>query len=200
MALTRNQLKAMGLTDEQVGAIIEGHSDTVTALKGEIETLRGQVETLAAITTERDQLKEQVETLTRNGGDAAKVQEAFDAYKAQVEGEKTRTAKRSALDVLLRDKVGVKRDAPRTLILDTMNLDDFQLDESGAIVDADAHVQTFGKKYADFVSQVTPKGTKPIAPPEGNGKAMTRDEIMAIPDYQERIRTIAAHQELFNDQ
>lgn len=197
MALTRKLLKSLGVSDDAIEAIIDAHSETVTGLKERITTLEQQVEDIPTITKERDELKEKVETLTTNGGDAAKVQAEFDAYKAEVEGEKTRTAKRTALDTLLRDKVGVKRDEARQLILDAAKLDDYELEESGSIKDADGHAKTLGEKYAAFVSTTRTTGTRPIAPPTGGKTYKTKDEIMKISDYGERIRAIAENREQF---
>ena len=54
MALTRNFLKSMGLTDEQVSAIIENHTDSIDGLKAELATARAAAETVEALTKERD--------------------------------------------------------------------------------------------------------------------------------------------------
>ena len=40
MALTRKMLKGMGLTEEQIDTIIEGHDETVAALKDQITDLK----------------------------------------------------------------------------------------------------------------------------------------------------------------
>jgi hypothetical protein len=196
MALTRKLLKSLGVSDDAVEAIIDAHSETVTGLKERIATLEQQTEDFSVVTKERDELKEKVETLTTNGGDAAKVQAEFDAYKAEVEGEKARTAKRAALDALLRDKVGVKRDEARQLILEAAKLDEYELDDSGAIKDADGHVKTLGEKYSAFVGTTRTTGAKPITPPSGGG-GQTKEEILKISDYGERIRAIAQNRDLF---
>lgn len=48
MALTRAFLKSMTLTDEQVSAIIEEHSATVTGLKNEISKYKEDAEKVRA--------------------------------------------------------------------------------------------------------------------------------------------------------
>ena len=84
MALTRNFLKAMGLTDEQVNSIIESHADTVDALKKERDEWKGKAGNVDTLTRERD---EALEKLSK-AGDATKVQKEFDEYKAGIEREK----------------------------------------------------------------------------------------------------------------
>lgn len=197
MALTRKLLKSLGLSEEAVEAVIDAHSETVNGLQSRIATLEQQVTTIPDITRERDDLKQKVEASAAGGDKVAEVQAAFDAYKAEVEGEKTRTAKRGALDALLRDKVGVARDEARQLILDAMKLDDYELDETGAIKDADAHVQQLGTKYAAFVAKTDQQGTGRITPPTGGNSTMTKDEIMQIRNPAERQAKIAENITLF---
>lgn len=198
MALTRKLLKSLGLSEEAVEAVIDAHSETVNGLQSRIATLEQQVTTIPDITRERDDLKQKVEASAAGGDKVAEVQAAFDAYKAEVEGEKTRTAKRGALDTLLRDKVGVARDEARQLILDAMKLDDYELDGTGAIKDADAHVQQLGTKYAAFVAKTDQQGTARVTPPTGGGKGMTREEILAIKDPTAQRQAIAQNLALFD--
>ena len=44
MALTRNMLKTMGLNEEQITAIIEGHTESISALTKERDDLKAGVE------------------------------------------------------------------------------------------------------------------------------------------------------------
>ena len=52
MALTRNMLKGMGLTDEQVSAIIDAHTDTTDALKAQRDQYKADAEKLPAVQKE----------------------------------------------------------------------------------------------------------------------------------------------------
>ena len=58
MALTRAMLKGMQLTEEQVSAIIEEHSNTVQGLKDEIKKYKADAEKLPEVQKELDKLKE----------------------------------------------------------------------------------------------------------------------------------------------
>lgn len=200
MALTRKLLKSLSLSDEAQETIIEAHTETVGALKDEINTLKGQVEGLPALTKERDDLKKEIETLKANGGDTAKVQAEFDAYKKQIEDEKALTAKREALETLLKDKVNIQREEARKLILDAVKYDDIKLDDKGGITDADALAKSYGEKYSSFVSKAGTRGTPPAVPPASgkNYGGMSRDDIMKITDRNERRIAIAQNLEQFN--
>lgn len=200
MALTRKLLKSLGLSEEVQEAIIDAHTETVAALKDEINTHKAQVEGIPALTKERDELKKEVETLKANDGDAAKVQADFDAYKQQVEGEKALAAKRKAMDAFLKDKVGIQRDDARELILAATKFDDIKLDDAGALTDQDALAKSYGEKYASFVGKAGTRGTPPTTPPSNGGNGMTKEEIMKITDRQERLTAIAQNQHLFTNQ
>ena len=66
----------------------EAHSDAINDIKAERDKYAEQAKQIAALTTERDTLKQQLADAKKSGGDAQKIQEAFDAYKQQVETEK----------------------------------------------------------------------------------------------------------------
>lgn len=103
MALTRNYLKSMGLTDEQVNAIIENHTEVTEALKKERDGYKTKAEAADAVTKERDELKGKLAEAEKAGGDAAKVKAEFDAYKKAVETEKTNAGKKSLVRKALED-------------------------------------------------------------------------------------------------
>ena len=57
MALTRAMLKGMGLTEEQVSAIIEEHTNVTSALKEQIKEYKADAEKLPGVQKELDDLK-----------------------------------------------------------------------------------------------------------------------------------------------
>ena len=57
MALTRSMLKGMNLTEEQVGAIIDAHKETVDALKEQRDNYKADAEKLADVQKELDDIK-----------------------------------------------------------------------------------------------------------------------------------------------
>lgn len=164
MALTRNFLKAMGLTDEQVNSIIEGHSDTVTALTKERDEARNAAAQVDALTRERDDYKTKLE----KAGDAAKVQSEFDAYKQQVENEKANATKASAVRAALK-AAGVNRDEFADLLMGKVDLGKVELD-GGKVKDVDSLINPLKDSYAGCFGEVTDSGTDPINPPSGGGK------------------------------
>ena len=59
MALTRAFLKGMNLTEEQVGAIVEAHTDTVNALKSERDAFKAEAEKVPELQRQIESLQEQ---------------------------------------------------------------------------------------------------------------------------------------------
>lgn len=172
MALTRNFLKAMGLTDEQVNSIIESHADTVDALKKERDDWKGKAETVDTLTRERD---EALEKLSK-AGDAQKVQKEFDDYKAGIEREQTNGKKRAAL-LSLFEAAGVKRESFRNAMLKSWDMDKVELDDNGAAKDADGIKATVTKEFADFIATEQEHNVPPTNPPGGGNQKITAADI-----------------------
>lgn len=160
----------MGLTDEQVSAIIEGHNATVEGLKKDFEAMKTRAESMEAISKERDGYKARVGELEKRNGDAAKVQADFDAYKQRVEAEKLAARKGTALDKALR-KAGVAREAFRAQLCKSWDMDGIELDEDGSIKEEDKLLATIKGDYKDFVCETDTQGTPPATPPTGGSGA-----------------------------
>lgn len=179
MALTRNYLKSMGLTEEQVNAIIENHTDSIDGLKKELATFKAAAESVDALTKERDEYKDKLS----KAGDAAKVQADFDAFRQQVEKEKTHTRKMQAYDALLKD-AGVARDSFRQTLCKTADMEKIELDDKGAVKDAEALKERIRADYADFIGTVHNDPTPTITPPSGGGKTFTAEQIRGMSEEE----------------
>lgn len=212
MALTRKFLKALGVEDEKIDQIIEAHAETVDALKEERDGYKAKAEETADTQKELDTLKAekqkadsdhkaeidkltaQVKELEKQGKDVAKVQADFDAYKQQVEDEKTNGAKNNALDEIIKG-VGITNEAARKLILKGYDLNNVVL-EDGKVTNKSDIEKVIKTDYKDFITTIKPNGTPTVTPPSGNG-TMTKDQILAIKDGAERRKAIADNPELF---
>lgn len=175
MALTRSMLKSMSLTEEQVNAIIEAHTETVTGLKAKINDLETAIEPLKEVAKERDSLKEQLE----KAGDSTKVQAEFDAFRQQVENEK-REAAESADVLAICKAAGITRDSFLRAVGREFDRSKIQRGDDGAISNRDALVEYVRKDFADFGSTTVEHGAPPVTPPSGGNKTYTRAEIQAM--------------------
>lgn len=187
MALTRSFLKSMGLTDEQVNAIIESHAETVEGLKKERDGFKADADRVSDLTK---QLNDANDKLAK-AGDAAKVQKEFDDFKAKVEGEKK--AAKTAADVQeLAKEAGIARDSFRAAVAKCFDASKIVYAEDGSISNRAELVQEIKTDYADFRSTATTTGTPTITPPTGGSTAkMSKDEISALPKSQRRAAIIA---------
>lgn len=198
MALTRKLLKGMGLTDEQVDTIIEAHTETTNALKDERDTYKEAAEKLPGVQQELETAKEAAKD---SGKDAYKVKydalkEEFESYKNDITAKETKTAKERAYRELLKAAgVSEKRiDA----VVKVSDLDSIELDDKGIIKNSEKLSENVKSEWSDFIEQVQTKGADTSNPPSNNGKStMTKDQIVAIADRNERRAAIAQNINLF---
>lgn len=193
MALTRAMLKGMGLTDEQVAAVIEGHSETVEGLKDKLKEHDGDAQKIKEL---EDKLK------ALEGGkdwqaEYDKLKKEFDDYKADIDGRETLSKVKTAYKTLLDEE---KIDPTiHELILRGTDFSGKKLNADGGLEDADKLREEIRKDYAAHVVKTETRGANAgnQASGQGGGSGKTREEIMAIKDTGERQRAIAENHELF---
>lgn len=200
MSLTRKFLSGMGLTSEQVDAIIEEHAATVDSLKEQRDSYKEDAEKLKDVQDELDNLKEKV----KDGSDSAnewkekyeKEHKAFDEYKKAEEGKAQLQAVKDAYTQLLKDnKVGEKH---INSILGVTKFDDMKLDKDGKLESADKLTEAIKEQWGGFISTTTTKGAEVATPPKGGAtKYESKAEIMKIKDTAERQAAIQNNPELF---
>ena len=101
----------------------------------------------------------------KSGGDAQKIQEAFDAYKQQVETEKKTATLTTAARKLLTSKGMQEKLAD--LVMAKRGLDGIELDDKGAIKDGDKLIDALKGEYGDLFSTQQQQGTPTTTPPSG---------------------------------
>ena len=192
MSLTRTDLSKMGVPEEFHSQIIAKHRDTVDEIKDERDRYKAEAEKVPGLEAERDSWKNKAE----DGTAAARIEE----LEKQVQGfetEKLNGVKRTALTALMKSINMDEKVIP--LALDAANLDDVELDGE-TVKNADALAETYKSRYANFIQTVGSMGKPPQTPPQnpGNG-GMTKEQIMAIKDKDERRVAIAQHLDLFQN-
>lgn len=193
MALTRAMLKGMQLTEEQVSAIIEEHSNTVQGLKDEIKKYKVDAEKLPEVQKELDKLKEgDGNNWEKKYNDEHK---AFEDYKKEV-ADKEATAKvRSAYrKLLVENGVGEKHIDAVLRVTDFSNV---KIDKEGKLDNADKLSESIKSEWAGFITTTGTKGAPVDNPPGGSKATMTKDDIMKIKDTSERQKAIAENIDLF---
>ena len=185
--LTRKNLKALNVPDEAIDAIVEAHSDAINDIKAERDKYAEEAKQIATLTTERDTLKQQLADAKKSGGDAQKIQEAFDAYKQQVETEKKTATLTTAARKLLTSKGMQEKLAD--LVMAKRGLDGIELDDKGAIKDGEKLIDALKGEYGDLFSTQQQQGTPTTTPP-----AMPRTAADAPQHWRRSTRKICMAQ------
>ena len=166
MALTRAMLKGMGLTDEQVSAIIEEHTSVTSALKDQINEYKEKAEKLPAVEKELDDLKKDVSDNDWKGK-YDKEHEDFEAYKTEISAKEEASKVKGAFKKLLAEcKVGDKH---VDSILRVTDFKDMKLKEDGTLENVDVLKEKINADWSGFISTEGTKGADVDTPPEGDG-------------------------------
>lgn len=181
MALTRAMLKGMGLTEEQIGAIIEEHTNVTNSLKEQIKTYKADAEKLTEVQKELDDLKK--DNSANDWQDKyEKEHKAFDDYKKDLAAkEKTAKVKAAYRTLLVEEKVGEKHIES---ILKVTDFSKMSLDDEGNLVDADKLKKSIKDEWSGFIPTTETQGANPDNPPAKNDKTppagqMSRAAILA---------------------
>jgi len=206
MSLTRRMLKAMGIEDEKIDEIITAHSETVDALKEQRDQYKADAEKLPSVQRELQSLKD---AESQNGGSAwevkynamkeekEKVEKAYKAFKTETEAAQTKAAKDKAYRAMLKE-IGVS-EKRIDAVMRVTDLDAIELDEQGAIKDADKAKENAQTEWSDFIQTTTTKGADTSTPPTNTGTGkMSMQDIYKKDDHgryimsaEERQRAIA---------
>lgn len=193
MALTRSFLKGMGLTEEQVSAIVEANSESIEGVKEERDRYKKAAESIPA-------LEKKIKALENADGENweeryNKEHEAFESYKKDMDAKAEREAVKSAYRELLKaENVSEKR---IDKILKLTDLDSLKLTKEGKIANEEKVAESIRSEWSDFIVSQSDRGTDVDNPPAAGGKSMTKEQIMAIKDTSKRQQAISENLELF---
>jgi hypothetical protein len=190
MALKRSFLESMGLTEQQISAIMDEHTAVTDRMKKEIEQYKADADRLPEVQKELDAIK---------GGEDYKAKydkehQDFEDYKAQVARDGDAAKVRSAYRRLLSDeKISEKRlDA----ICKVTDFSAMRLDKDGSLHDADKLREAIKQDWGEFITETSERGTTVETPPAGKS-TMTKADILAIKDAGARQKAIAENLSLF---
>lgn len=166
MALTRAMLKGMGLTEEQVSAIIEEHTNVTSALKEQVKEYKADAEKLPEVQKELDDMKKDT-----SASDWEKKyndeHSAFEKYKTDISNKERSEKIKSAYRKLLSEcKVGDKHIDSILKVTDFSNM---KLGEDGTLDGADKLKETISTDWSGFISTKETKGADVDNPPGGSG-------------------------------
>ena len=191
MALTNRMLKTMGIEEEQRDQIMEAHQDTLREIREERDQLRDQA---AKVPDLQRQLQEAQEAAEANAGDEWREKfeaehRALEDYRQKVEAEEQERSKARAYRDMLVNKANVD---PKRVdrIMRLIDLSKVELDEDGAVRDADEAAKAAAEEWADFVVTKRTEGSGPENPPADRGgkgpKGVSDIAARVIREYNSR--------------
>lgn len=195
MSLSRSMLKGMGLTDEQVDAIIEEHASAKDNLKVKIKSLEEQLKDSEEIRNKYNDLADDVKR--NNWKDKFdNLSKEFKEYKEEIENSRIQETKKEAYkNLLIKNGISEKQ---LSAILEVTKYDDIEIDENGDLKDAKELENQIKDKWGGFIVKTHVEGLNTENPPTNLGGA-SKEEILNIKDPVERQEQIAKNLELFNN-
>lgn len=199
MSFTRSFLKATGLSDEQIQAVMEEHSAVTEALKQQRDGYKADAEKLPDVLKKLDAYKDNEDYKAKY----EKEHNSFEKYKADVKAEadlgKTKDAYRK---MLAEEKISNRWVEP------IIRMEDFSgmtLDENGNLSNADQLRKAIREKYPEYIVTERTEHEKIATPPEVKGGAkLTRDDIFKrderghyVLSTEERQKAIAENPQAF---
>lgn len=203
MALTKKFLKALGLNDDQIEQIFDGHEDSIAAQREKINALQADLDKAKAendrlATVEKDLAKAnlRLEDFEETTEKLKRTQKEFEDYKADI-AVKTVSANKKAAYKKLLASAGIPAKRHDT-ILKLGGFNDVEFDDEGNVKNTDELIKNIGTEWSDFVVTERKTGAETPKPPTNTGgKTMTKNEILSIKDDKERQTAIAQNHELF---
>lgn len=187
MALTRNLLRSLSVSEEQAAAIIEAHGETVDALKSQIDDIQKKLDTAN-------------EALKTAKAEKDSLQADYDNYKSEQAGKAELHTKEQAYEALLKD-AGIA-DKYVKVIKQATQLSTLELTKEGKLKGADKLAEQIKENWAEFITKTETSGENVGNPPKGNGATVTREEIYAKDEHgrykhdaYERQKMIMEHPE-----
>ncbi|MBQ9664031.1 MAG: hypothetical protein IJV40_12850 [Oscillospiraceae bacterium] len=135
LALSRSFLKTLGLSEDQVSAVIDAHSETVTALTRKVSDLESRCSDMAEKAGRLPELQKELDDLKKDDFKSRYEAEksAHDALKETVSRKEARVAKEKALRAYYEGKN--IRGGNLSIAMRATDLDSLQLDDSGRLSD-----------------------------------------------------------------
>lgn len=169
MSLTRKMLSAMGIEPEKIDEIILAHTETVSALKEQIETLKADAGKLPDVEKRLEEAEQKIKDADAAGWEKkyTDLKSEYDVYKTDIETKAAKTAKETAYKKLLMDAgVSEKRVGA---VLKVTDLNTVKMNEDGSIQDADKITESVKTEWADFIETKQSRGAEVAQPPANNG-------------------------------
>ena len=196
MAFRRSTLAAMGLTNEQVESIIELHTETVNALKADIDKYKEAAEKLPDVQRQLEEANSKLKNSDDYKGKYESEKAAHDKLKTEVQNKETTAKKSSAFKAFLKEK-GYSENGIGKIAKYGGYIEKVELDEDGKITNSDKLMSAVESEWSEYKPQTGTQRHTPVTPPVGGKAVPTKEEILSIKDTTARQKAIAENMSLF---
>lgn len=166
MALTRKFLKGLSLSEEQIEAIIDAHTETVDGLKTERDGYKADAEKLPNIQKELDDIRKDSGSWQKKYEDE---KTAHENLKKEISDKASHEAKVAAFKKLLADENISEKRIETVVKASASVIEAMELDTDGKALKADELRQGIKDEWSDFVVTTRQEGAKVEHPPKNNG-------------------------------
>ena len=195
MSLTHKALSAMGIEPEKIEQILEMHRETIDSIKADKDKAVEESKQYKESADKVEALEQQVVKLKEKSKEYEALKKEYDEYKSGITAKEAKAEKTKAYREMLKE-IGISEKRLDT-VLKVADLDAIEL-EDGKIKGVDELKTKAKDEWSDFIVSETRTGAQTPTPPSNTGgTTMTKKEIMAIKDYEERQKAIAENHELF---
>lgn len=192
--MTKEELKALGLSDEQVTAIVEDYGKNYVAKSqfnnknDELKQVKGEVDTL----------KSEIDGLKKSNKDNAELVAQIDKLKADAkarEEEYNGKVKQMQIDSIVERALLSSKAKNSKSVRALLNLENAEID-GDTIKGLDAQIKAL-QKSDGYLFDTVKTGTEPGTPEGGNNKIITKEQFDKMP-LQERQKLFVENEELYN--
>ena len=179
-----------------IGNIVDSIKKTVGDEFVSKERYKTKLSELDSLKTKLQDAEDNVTTAEKWKTKYEETEKAFSDFKEKQTEEATKTAKDKAYRALLKE-IGLSSKY-HDRAMKGISYNELSLDENGNLVDSDKITASIKKEWGDCIGKESSKGADTATPPNNTGgKAMTKEEIMAIENKSERHKMMKEHHELF---
>lgn len=191
--MTKDELKALGLSDEQITAVVEDYgknyvaksqfnqkNDELKQVKGEVDTLKGEIDGLKKSNKDNAELVAQIDKMKAD----AKARD--EEYNANI--------KKMQINSIVERQLASAKAKNSKSVRALLNLENAEIDGDN-IKGLDDQIKALQKSDA-YLFDLGKVGTVP-GTPEGGAKTITKEQFDKMP-LQERQKLFVENEELYN--
>lgn len=156
MAFSRQTLKAMGFTDDQVQSLIDLHTEVTDNLKAEIKKYKEDAEKLSDVQRQLDEANSKISAAEKDDykGKYESEKAAHDKLKEDIKAKETTAKKSTAFKAYLKEK-GYSDNAITKITKYGGYVDGIELDDEGKIKDSDKLLTSIEGEWGEYKPTTT---------------------------------------------